>query len=79
MADKTWREGFRELKRGLTFDSWTYHPQLAEVGDRGGLPDTRSSSTMWRSAGLCSYASHTTRSSPPEKSMRELARRPTSA
>ena len=34
MADKTWREGFRELdKRGLTFDSWTYHPQLAEVGD----------------------------------------------
>ena len=32
--DKTWRAGFAELaKRGLTFDAWLYHPQLAEIAD----------------------------------------------
>jgi len=32
--DKTWREGFKELaKRGLTFDAWLYHPQIAEIGE----------------------------------------------
>jgi len=32
--DKAWREGFRELdRRKLTFDTWLYHPQLAEIAE----------------------------------------------
>ena len=34
LADATFREGFRELAdRGLTFDSWLYHPQIPELTD----------------------------------------------
>ena len=32
MATSPFREGFKELgKRGLTFDSWLYHPQIPEL------------------------------------------------
>ena len=32
LADATFRTGFAELgKRGLTFDAWLYHPQIAEL------------------------------------------------
>ena len=34
LADATFRRGFAELgRRGLTFDAWAYHPQIAEVID----------------------------------------------
>ncbi len=34
LATPTFREGFAELgKRGMTFDAWLYHPQIAEVTD----------------------------------------------
>lgn len=34
MLDATFREGFAELgKRGLSFDAWFYHPQMAEFID----------------------------------------------
>ena len=32
LADATFRAGFEELgKRGMTFDAWLYHPQIAEL------------------------------------------------
>ena len=34
LLDKTVREGFAQLEsRGLSFDTWVYHPQLADVVD----------------------------------------------
>ena len=34
LGDATFREGFAELgKRGMTFDGWLYHPQIAELTD----------------------------------------------
>jgi L-fuconolactonase len=80
MADKTWREGFRELdKRGLTFDSWTYHPQLAEVGDlAAAFPNTQI--VLDHVGGPLGYASYASRHDEVfatwKKSMAELARRP---
>ena len=36
VRDATFREGFAELgKLGLTFESWQYHPQLADAIDLG--------------------------------------------
>jgi L-fuconolactonase len=80
MADKTWREGFRELdKRDLTFDSWTYHPQLAEVGDlAAAFPNTQI--VLDHVGGPLGYASYASRHDEVfatwKKSMAELARRP---
>ena len=41
LGDATFREGFAELgKRGMTFDGWLYHPQIAELTDLArALPD----------------------------------------
>jgi predicted TIM-barrel fold metal-dependent hydrolase len=40
--DKTFRRGFAELgRRGLSFDAWLYHPQIAELTDLArAFPDT---------------------------------------
>jgi L-fuconolactonase len=40
--DSTFRTGFAELgKRGLSFDAWLYHPQIAELTDLArAFPDT---------------------------------------
>ncbi|MDA1074131.1 MAG: amidohydrolase family protein [Proteobacteria bacterium] len=40
--DPTFRQGFAELgKRGLSFDAWLYHPQIAELTDLArAFPDT---------------------------------------
>ena len=42
LASATFREGFAELgKRGLSFDSWLYHPQLSGLTDLArAFPDT---------------------------------------
>jgi L-fuconolactonase len=42
LGDAGFRRGFAELaRRGLTFDAWVYHPQLAEVTDLArAFPDT---------------------------------------
>ena len=42
LADPAFRAGFRQLApRGLTFDAWLYHPQLAELLDLAhAFPDT---------------------------------------
>jgi predicted TIM-barrel fold metal-dependent hydrolase len=80
MADKIWRAGFAELaKRGLTFDVWTYHPQLAEVGDlAAAFPDA--SIVLDHVGGPLGYASYASRHDEVfatwKKSMAELARRP---
>lgn len=80
MGDKTWREGFRELdRRGLTFDCWAYHPQLAEVGELAdAFPGTPI--VLDHVGGPLGYASYATRHDEVfatwKKSMTELARRP---
>ena len=34
LATARFREGFAELgKRGMTFDGWLYHPQIADLTD----------------------------------------------
>jgi predicted TIM-barrel fold metal-dependent hydrolase len=42
LLDETFRQGFGELaKRGLSFDAWLYHPQIAELTDLArAFPDT---------------------------------------
>ena len=42
LLDATFRQGFRELgRRGLSFDAWLYHPQIAELTDLArAFPDT---------------------------------------
>lgn len=42
LGDATFRKGFAELgKRGLSFDAWMYHPQIAELTDLArAFPDT---------------------------------------
>jgi len=71
---------FRELdKRGLAFDSWTYHPQLAEVGDlAAAFPNTQI--VLDHVGGPLGYASYASRHDEVfatwKKSMAELARRP---
>lgn len=80
MADATWREGFRELdRRGLTFDSWTYHPQIGEVADlASAFPNTQI--VLDHVGGPLGYASYASRHDEVfatwKKSMTELARRP---
>jgi len=80
MADKTWREGFRELdRRGLTFDAWAYHPQLSEVADlAAAFPNTPI--ILDHVGGPLGYASYASRHDEVfatwKKSMAELARRP---
>ena len=79
-ADKTWREGFKELaKRGLTFDAWLYHPQLGEIADlASAFPDT--SIVLNHVGGPLGYASYASRHDEAraqwKKVMAELARRP---
>lgn len=80
MADATWREGFRELdRRGLTFDSWAYHPQIGEVADlASAFPNTQI--VLDHVGGPLGYASYASRHDEVfvtwKKSMTELARRP---
>lgn len=42
-ADRKFRDGFRRLgERGLTFDAWSYHPQISELTDLAKtIPETR--------------------------------------
>jgi L-fuconolactonase len=77
--DKVWREGFRELaKRKLTFDTWLYHPQLAEIAElANAFPDTPI--VLNHVGGPLGYAGYAGRHDEVraawKKSMAELAKR----
>jgi len=77
--DKGWREGFGELaKRKLTFDTWLYHPQLAEIAE---LADAFPGTTIILNhvGGPLGYAGYAGRHDEVraawKKSMAELAKR----